>query len=210
MNTLKRMAAVLVALMLLLGWSPAPQSAGGTVLILSAQAEESPSQAPVSDGNDPIVTNDDDLIAKLRKLGVGKTTTVTIKGVKYTLKKLNKYGDLKLITASSSSRKRAITVPSSIGDCDITQIGGKAFKSCKNVTKIDLPKTITTICKRAFFGSKVKTLTIRSKKLKKSSVKNAFKGSNIKTIKVPNNKKRAYNKIFAKTNSGKKVTIKGI
>ena len=48
MNTLKRMAAVLVTLMLLLGWSPAPQSAGGAVLIPSALAAGSPIKAPTT------------------------------------------------------------------------------------------------------------------------------------------------------------------
>ena len=199
MNTLKRMAAVLVALMLLLGWSPAPQSAGGTVLILSAQAAGSPSEAPVTKGDDPAT--------KIRKLKVGHSTTVTINGVKYKLKKLNKNGDLKLLKAWSDSKKK-ITVPARIGGCKITTIGTKAFKNCKKATSIVLPTTITKICKCAFQGSVVQTLTIKSKKLKKASVKGALTGAlKLKTIKVPKSKTKAYKKIFTKKIAGKKVKV---
>ena len=198
MNTLKRMAAVLVALMLLLGWSPAPQSAGGTVLILSAQAAGSPSEAPVTKGDDPAT--------KIRKLKVGHSTTVTINGVKYKLKKL-KNGDLKLLKAWSDSKKK-ITVPARIGGCKITTIGTKAFKNCKKATSIVLPTTITKICKCAFQGSVVQTLTIKSTKLKKASIKGALTGAlKLKTIKVPKSKIKAYKKIFKKKIAGKKVKV---
>lgn len=75
--------------------------------------------------------------------------------------------------------------------------------------------TVTKIAPNAFKGTKVKTLTVKSKALTKASVKNSLKGSKIKTVKVKvgskkENKKyvKKYKKIFTKKNAGKKVKVK--
>lgn len=75
--------------------------------------------------------------------------------------------------------------------------------------------TVTKIAPNAFKGTKVKTLTVKSKALTKASVKNSLKGSKVKTVKVKvgskkENKKyvKKYKKIFTKKNAGKKVTVK--
>lgn len=70
----------------------------------------------------------------------------------------------------------------------VKKLGKNAFKGCK----------------------KLKTLTIKSKKLTAKSIsKDAFKGLTKKTvIKVPKSKKAAYTKLFRKKGLSKKVKIK--
>ena len=91
--------------------------------------------------------------------------------------------------AASLVSKAAATVPAKV------KIDGSSYK-------------VTGISAKAFKGTKVKTLTVKSTKLTKKSVKNCLKGSGVKTVKVPKAKKAAYAKIFAKANSGKKVAVK--
>ena len=199
MNGLKRFLAFLVVLMLAVSAAPELQPEDGLTVVFQAQAAGSPSKAPVTDNR----TENEKKIAAVK---VGGTVDITIKGVKYTLKKLNSQGELELISALSKG-KRTISVPGKIGSFKITTIGRKAFKNCKKATTIELPTTITTIRACAFQGSKAKTLKINSAKLKKSSVKGALKHSKIKTIKVPRSKNKAYKKIFTKKIAGRKAKI---
>ena len=69
--------------------------------------------------------------------------------------------------------------------------------------------------KNAFKGTKIKTIVVKTKKLKKKSVKGALKGSKVKTVKVQIGSKKVnkkyvkkYKKIFTKKNAGKKAKVK--
>ena len=92
----------------------------------------------------------------------------------------------------------------------------KAGGSEKYVTKIVLSKKVKKIAKNTFKKyKKVKTLEVKSKKLKKASVKGALKGSKITKIQVKIGKKavnkkfvKKYKKFFTKKNAGKKVKVK--
>lgn len=92
----------------------------------------------------------------------------------------------------------------------------KAGGSETYVTKIVLGKEVSKISASAFEKyTKVTTLEIKSKKLKKAKVKKSLKGSKVKTVKVNVGKKKAnkkfvkkYKKIFTKKNAGKKVIVK--
>ena len=89
----------------------------------------------------------------------------------------------------------------------------KAGGSEKYVTKIVLGKNVRKIGKKAFAKyKKVTTLTIKTKKLKKASVKGSLAGSKIKKIQVKVGSKKVnkkyikkYKKIFTKKNAGKKI-----
>ncbi len=91
----------------------------------------------------------------------------------------------------------------------------KAGGSSKYVTTFVLGKKVKKISKSAFKGyKKVKTLTVKTKKLKKASVKQSLKGSKITKVKVKVGKKtvskeyvKKYKKIFTKKNAGKKVSV---
>ena len=92
--------------------------------------------------------------------------------------------------------KKSFTLPAAV------TISGKAF----NVTGINA---------KAFKGKKVKTLTVKTRKLTKKSVKGSLKGSKVKTVKVKVGKKKEnkkyvkkYKKIFTRKNAGKKVRMK--
>jgi hypothetical protein len=91
----------------------------------------------------------------------------------------------------------------------------KAGGSNKYVTSIVLGKKVKKISKASFKTyKKVKTLTAKTKKLKKKAVKNSLKGSKVTKIKVKVGTKKVnkkyvkkYKKIFKKKNSGKKVKV---
>ena len=88
----------------------------------------------------------------------------------------------------------------------VTSIGNNAFKNCKNLKKITIPKNIKTIGSNAFRGcSKLQTITVQSTKITKVG-KNAFKGikKNAK-IKVPKKKLAAYKKLMK--GKGQKVKV---
>ena len=92
----------------------------------------------------------------------------------------------------------------------------KAGGSEKYVAKIILGKKVSCIKAKTF--SKYKKLTVievKTKKLKKTTVKKSLKGSKVKKIKVNVGSKKLnkvyikkYKKIFTKKNSGRKVSVK--
>ncbi len=94
---------------------------------------------------------------------------------------------------------------------NVKTIGSSAFQNCKALTKVTLPAKTTTIKKNAFANSKkLKTVVVKSKKMTKSTVKaNAFKKTSKKaTFNVPNNKVKAYTKLFRQKGLPKACKIK--
>jgi len=88
-----------------------------------------------------------------------------------------------------------------------------ADKTC--ITKIILGKKVRKISKSAFKNfKKVKVLEVRTKNLKKTTVKGALKNSKITKIQVRIGKKpvnkayvKKYKKIFTRKNTGRKIKI---
>ena len=81
--------------------------------------------------------------------------------------------------------------------------------------EITLGAKVKKIKSGAFKGTNIKTVVVKSKKLKAKAVKGSLKGSKVKTIKIKvgktkDNKKyiKIYKKIFTKKNAGKKVAVK--
>ena len=124
---------------------------------------------------------------------------------------------------------------------NVTVIGASAFAGCKKLAQVTGGASVKTIEAKGFLGcerlkdcapfsskaltkvgksalkktKRLKTLTVKSKKLEKESVTGALKGSSVKTVKVaPGTKKlnkkyaEKYKKIFTKKNCGKKVVVK--
>ena len=101
----------------------------------------------------------------------------------------------KTVSLIKAPNRASYTIPATV------KISGKTFK-------------VTGINAKAFKGTKVKTLTVKTKKLTKKSVKASLKSSKIKTVKVSVGKKKVnrqyvkkYKKIFTKKNAGRKVKI---
>ena len=78
----------------------------------------------------------------------------------------------------------------------------------KSATKVTIPSYITvkgkkykvySIASKVFKGTKCKTLTIKSTKIKASVAKKAIKSSKVKYIKVPKSMYKAYKKYFKHT-----------
>lgn len=100
------------------------------------------------------------------------------------------------VSLRKAPNKKSVTIPAAVA------IRGKSF----NVTGINSD---------AFRGTKVKTLTVRTKLLTKSSVRGSLKGSKVKTVKVKVGKKKEnkkyvkkYKKFFTKKNAGRKAKVK--
>ena len=101
----------------------------------------------------------------------------------------------KTVSLIKAPNRASYTIPATV------KINGKTFK-------------VTGINAKAFKGTKVKTLTVKTKKLTKKSVKASLKSSKIKTVKIKVGKKKLnrkyvkkYKKIFTKKNAGRKVKI---
>ena len=120
---------------------------------------------------------------------------------------------------------------------NVATVTAASIKEVASLSTITLGPKVKKIAPGAFAGTAVKTVIIKSSKLKKKSVKNAFKGSSVKTVKVvakdqkttkglvgkalkkvkkTNKKAKAYNKKLAKKYKkfmtkkvvGKKVKVK--
>lgn len=91
----------------------------------------------------------------------------------------------------------------------VTGIGANAVKGNKKITSVTVGKNVTTIGKNAFANCKnLKSIVIKSAKLKKVT-KNAFKGIHKKAvIKVPRKQLKKYTQLFKKAKVAKTVKIK--
>ena len=119
---------------------------------------------------------------------------------------------------TKAANKKSVKVPDTVTvngqTLTVTQVGPKAFTG-KKIRTVTIGKNVNKIAKNAFKGSKATKMIVKSKKLKKSSVKGSLKGSKIKTVQVKVGKKKdnkkyvkKYKKIFTKKNAGKKVKIR--
>lgn len=98
---------------------------------------------------------------------------------------------------------KTLSLPTSV-----TTIGGYAFAGCTKLSKATLGAGLTKMGTYVFRGDKrLKTLTIKSKKLTKTRVRGSLKGSSLTKVRVPASKLRAYKKIFTAKNCGKKVKV---
>lgn len=107
----------------------------------------------------------------------------------------NKKGSRKVMLVKAKNAK-SVVIPASVPYC--------GYKY-----------SVTKIKSKAFSKSKATKVTIKTKKLKKSTVKGSLKNSKVKTVRVLLGKKslssryaKKYRKIFTKKNAGKKVTVK--
>lgn len=84
-----------------------------------------------------------------------------------------------------------------------------------NATTVTLGSKVKKVKAKAFAGTKVKALIVKTKKLKKASVKGCLKGSKVKAVQVKVGKAKAnksfakkYAKLFVKKVAGKKARVK--
>jgi hypothetical protein len=94
-----------------------------------------------------------------------------------------------------------VTVPATVTingkKYSVTEINANAFKG-KKIHTVTIGKNVKKIKKNAFKGSAATKLIVKTKKLRKATVKGSLKGSKIKTIQVKVGNK-ATNKKYVKT-----------
>ena len=137
--------------------------------------------------------------------------TITVKGVTYRVtdaaaKTAEAYGvDKKTI----KTIEVAATVKIKGSTCKVTAIADQAFAGLKKATKAVIGKNVTKIGKKAFSGdAKLKSITVKGKKLKTVG-KQALKGINKKAvIRVPKAKRKYYQKLFKGKGQKKSVKVK--
>ena len=123
-------------------------------------------------------------------------------------------------TKTTDNKAKSVVVSDNVTVDDVTyevsSVEADSFKG-SNATTVTIGKNIKKLAPKAFNGSKIKMVIIKTKKLTKKSVRNAFKGCKEKKIvikvKVGSkklNKKyvKKYKKIFTKKNVGLKVVVK--
>lgn len=161
-------------------------------------------------------------IAKLPVKPAAKPTVKPLKnGGKYTVAGASyKVVSAKAHTVALVKAKnvKSVSVPATVKisgkSCKIVQVKAKAFTG-KKIRKVTVGKNVKKLDKYAFAKSKTTTVVLKTKALKKSSVKGCFKSSKVKTVQVKvgtkkQNKKmvKTYKKVFTKKNCGKKVKVK--
>jgi hypothetical protein len=149
------------------------------------------------------------------KIVKGKTYTVSKYRYRVTKVAGAKAGTVRLVKAKNVKN---VSVPKTIKLADkktykVTAVGAKSFTG-KKIRTITIGANVSKLYAKAFAGSKARTIILKTKRLKKSSVKGSLKGSKIKTIRVKvgtkaQNKKyvKKYKKIFTKKNVGRKAKV---
>ena len=161
-----------------------------------------PTKAPSDPTKKPSTSN---------SVKVGKKATVGGSQYKVTAVK----GTRTVQFTKGKKNAKTVKIPSTVKisgkSYKVTVVAKNALKGNKKLTKLTIGANIKKIGANAFKGcSKLKNVTIKTKKLTKSKVgNNAFKGINAKaTIKVPKAKVKAYKKIVQAKGAGKSVKVK--
>lgn len=137
---------------------------------------------------------------------------ITINNINYEITSVEDTKTVK-VTGTEKGMKEVIipsVIPFNKSRYKVTAIGNNAFKSNKNLLKVEIGKNINSIGENAFSSCKnLKNIVIKSNKLTAGSVgKNAFKGINSNVIiKVPKKKINAYKKIIKAAGAGKNIIV---
>ncbi len=135
---------------------------------------------------------------------------------KYKIISAYKKNDMPVVeyVATTDKKTKKLVIPDTVVidgvKYKIESIGVGAFKNNKDLTSVIIGKNVKKIGKKAFFGcKKLKSIIIKTKKLKKKSIgANAFKGINKKAkFKVPKKKLKLYKKLIKKAKAPKKCKI---
>lgn len=151
---------------------------------------------------------------------------ISVKSLTHTVSS-QKYKATKAATASArgtarfikSKNAKSVTVPKAVKLKDrryynVTAVAARAFTYAK-VRNVTIASNVTTLKPYAFKNSRATKIFIKTKNLKKSTVKNSLKGSKVQTIVVNVGTKKInktyvtkYKKFFTKANAGRKVTVR--
>ena len=146
-------------------------------------------------GSENVSQNQDNEEAVTLKKGMTFTDTKT--GNEYKITKVTKAKAEASFTGNTNKKKKSITIPATVKYANqtitVTSVAKNALKNNKTVTSVTVGKNVTSIGASAFQGcSKLKTITLKSTKIKsfgKNCVKNIHKKA---TIKCPKSSRKNY------------------
>ena len=150
---------------------------------------------------------------------VVKGKSYKVSGQTYKVTQVAKGLSAGAVTLVKAKNARSVSIPAAIKLADrksykVTQSGAKAFTG-KKIRVVTVGKNVKKLAKFAFKSSRATKLILKTKLLKKASVKGSLKGSKVKTVRVNVGNKsknksfvKKYKRIFTKTNAGRKVKIK--
>ena len=117
-------------------------------------------------------------------------------------------------TTTNQSQRELLDTASNINKGTVTAADIKKASEL-GATTVTFGASVKRVSKNAFKGTKITTIVVKTKKLKKGSVKGSLKGSKVKTVKVQVGSKKVnkkyvkkYKKFFTKKNAGKKAKVK--
>ena len=122
-------------------------------------------------------------------------------------------GSSATVIGPASKAAKTLTIPATVSilgqTCKVTAISNAAFKGMEKLKSVIIGKNVTTVGKQAFYNcSKLKTITIKTKKLK-SVGSNAFKGIYKKaSVKCPSGYKNKYKELLMANGMKKTVTFR--
>ncbi len=137
---------------------------------------------------------------------------ITVNNINYEITSVEGTKTVKVTGIEKATKEVIIpsVIPFNKSRYKVTAIGSNAFKSNKNLLKIEIGTNINSIGENAFNGCKnLKNITIKSNKLVAGKVgKNAFKGiNNNAIIKVPKKKIKSYKRIIKAAGAGKNIIV---
>lgn len=176
-------------------WKAVPAATPSTPATPTPSAPATPSASAVKTG-DAITAN-------------GQTVTVT---------KVASASENGEITYTKAPNKKKVTVPKTMTiqgkTYNVTAVGAKAF-TAKKIRQVTVGANVKKLAKNAFTSSKATKVILKTKLLKKKTVKGCLKKSKVTTVQVKIgsksvNKKyvKTYKKYFTKKNAGKSVKVK--
>ncbi|MCI9077732.1 MAG: leucine-rich repeat protein [Lachnospiraceae bacterium] len=146
-----------------------------------------------------------------------KKGTKTVDKKSKAIYKVTKTGKNKTAEYIESTKQKPVnvTIPNSVkingSVYKVTSVGADAFKNNKKLKSVQIGKNVISIGKKAFYGcKKLRTITVRTNKLKSASIgKNAFgNGFSSPQVKAVKSKWKLYKKIFQAKGMSKKSKFK--
>jgi hypothetical protein len=187
-------------------------SAAKLTTLYKARGHEQYCNCDIAVGSDGKIYYENDSLTVIALKRGSEVSTVTVNASKVTAsvvkRAVKKANDATHLATSATVTKIVLGKK-----CKSVSAG--AFKKYSAVKTVQLGKNVKTLKKGAFKGSKVKTVIVKTKKLKRSRIKGSLRSSKVKTVKVDVGKAKAdkryvkkYKKIFSKKVCGKKVKVK--
>lgn len=147
---------------------------------------------------------------------IGNGVSFKAGGITYCAKKKSSKSRQRVLEVYKGTKKSTVTIPSTVTynkkKYKVTSIKDSAFSGNKKIKKITIGSNVTSIGKKAFYKcKKLKTVSIKSKTLKKVGSK-AFYGNAKKLyVNVPGHKKKLrkkYQKLITKAKTTSKIIAK--